>query len=230
MELNGIFGGFYKISVWITRFASLNVVWFIVNFPVLFFVYNLLLVESIGEMIITGIIISILAPFLFFPATTAMFAVMRKWIMGDDIKLASSYWKYFKEEYKKSVLGGAVISFFWVLLVVDYYFYVSTSQSKLFTAFFIVLAFLLIVFSLHFFSIIVHAKTKLFQALKNALIITIGNPILTIEVGVISALVIYLSFTKFAFLIPFFMGAIIAFFSFAAFLRFYTKLQEKSTN
>ncbi|MBM7573551.1 YesL family protein [Aquibacillus albus] len=227
MELTGIIGGFYKISVWITRFAAVNLLWFIFNFPVFFFVYNLLLVETINELVVTVIILSVITPFIFFPATTAMFAVMRKWVMGEDIKLASSYWKYYKEEYKKSVIGGMVIGCFWLLLAIDYYFYINASQSKLFIAFFILLAFILAVFTLHFFSIIVHAQTKLFSAFKNAMYITIGSPILTIEIGLISGLILYFSFHGVAFLIPFFIGAIIAFVSFAGFLRFYSKVQTK---
>ncbi|WP_077622417.1 YesL family protein [Sediminibacillus massiliensis] len=230
MELNGIFGGFYKISAWITRFACLNILWFIFNIPVLFFAYNLLLAGSIGEMVLTGIILSILTPFIFFPATTAMFSVMRRWVMGDDMKLVSSYWKYFKEEYRKSVLGGMFFGTCWLILAIDFYFYGNTDHdgSGIFYAFFIALSFLLLVFNLHFFSIIVHAKTNLLQALKNAMMITFGSPILTLEVGALSFLFIYLSFHGMAFLLPFGMGAIISFFAFAAFLRFYSKIQERT--
>ncbi|WP_163536172.1 DUF624 domain-containing protein [Gracilibacillus sp. YIM 98692] len=227
MELNGIFGGFYKISVWITRFSAVNLLWFVFNIPFLFFIYNLLLVETIQDLVVTGMIVGILAPFIFFPATTALFAVIRKWVMGDDIALIASFWRYYKEEYKLSVCGGIAISLISILLAVDYYFYIHTSQSDLFQAFFILAAFLLAVITLHFFSIIVHAKTKLWPAFKNAMLITLGSPLLTLEIGVISGLILYLSFHVFAFLIPFFMGALIAFVSFAAFYRYYSKIQDK---
>ncbi|WP_066195780.1 YesL family protein [Gracilibacillus timonensis] len=224
MELGGFIGVIYKISLWITRLTTVNLLWFFFNLPIWFFVYNLLLVETVSQLVLTGIIIFILSPLLLFPATTAMFAIVRKWVMGDEINILSSFWRYYREEYKKSILGGFVFVFIWTLLAINCYFYLNTNENGLFLAFFILLTFILFVISLQFFSIIVHAQTTLFTALKNAMFFTLGNPILTIELSLISGLFIYISLKEFTFLIPFFTGAIISYFAFSGFYRKYKKL------
>lgn len=223
MQISGIYGGFYRISVWITRLASVNLLWFIFTLPFFFFVYNLLLVQTASEMIVTGLIVLVLAPFIFFPATAALFSVTRRWIMKEDIRLIATYWKYYKQEYRMSMIGGIWISLICLLLGIDFYFYTQTSQSDIFLVFLIVVTFLFSIVTIHFFSIIVHAKTKIMRAFKNAMLITITNPFLTLKIGIASGIVIYLSFFMFAFLIPFFMGAIIAYVAFSSFYRSYSE-------
>lgn len=222
MQVSGVYGGFYRISIWITRFASVNLLWFLFTLPFFFFVYNLLLVQTVNEMIVTGFIVLTLAPFIFFPATTALFSVTRRWIMKEDIRLISTFWKYYKQEYKMSMVGGIWISLICLLLGIDFYFYLQTSQSDIFLAFLVIVTFLFSIVTIHFFSIIVHAKTKIIHALKNAMLITITNPFLTLKIGIASGIVIYLSFFMFAILIPFFMGAIIAYVAFSSFYHSYS--------
>src|SRR5690625_6922967 len=53
-----------------------------------------------------------------FPATIALFAVTRKWVMGDrDIPVFSTFWQTFRKEFLKSTLLG------WVLFVIGYMIY-----------------------------------------------------------------------------------------------------------
>ena len=67
-------------------------------------------------------------PLLFFPATTAMFASVRQWVMQGTISpLLKSYWGYYKENYKKSFLGGLILTAAWAVLIADYYYFVNKS-------------------------------------------------------------------------------------------------------
>jgi uncharacterized membrane protein YesL len=95
LELTGLMGGLYRACEWIMRFFVTNVLWLLFNLPIVFFVLNLLLAETINAVAVSMLPIAILVPFVFFPATTAMFAVVRKWIMKQpDIPIVRSFLKY----------------------------------------------------------------------------------------------------------------------------------------
>ncbi|MNV80396.1 hypothetical protein D3C71_1739970 [compost metagenome] len=80
----------------------------------------------------------------------------------------------------------------------------------------------------NFFSIIVHLHMKIFQIVKNSILITIGNPINSIVLLICNGVIVYICLTKFNFfLVVFFMGSIVATFSFWQFNRSFTKLQIK---
>jgi uncharacterized membrane protein YesL len=68
---------------------------------------------------------------------------------------------------------------------------------------------------------------KTFQFLKNAVLITIGKPFRSLSTAVMCGAVMFLS-TRFTFLIPFFMGSIIAYLAFWNFHLIYQKLQEQA--
>src|SRR4030095_13766866 len=79
----------------------------------------------------------------------------------------------------------------------------------------------------NFFSMLVHYHMKTFQLLKNAVLITIGKPFRSLSTAIMSGAVMYFS-TKFTFLIPFFMGSIIAYLAFWNFHLIYQKLQDQA--
>jgi hypothetical protein len=68
---------------------------------------------------------------------------------------------------------------------------------------------------------------KVLQIIKNAILITIGNPINSIMILICNGVIVYISVVKFTFLIPFFMGSIMATFTFWQFYRGFQKLQTK---
>lgn len=78
MELNGFVGVLYRTSEWIMRLVYLNLLWI---------AFSLL-----------GIVL-----FGFFPATAAMFSVVRKWIMGEtDVRVFKEFWQTYRKEFWKS--------------------------------------------------------------------------------------------------------------------------------
>lgn len=70
--MNGFIDGYYRFAVWITRFAYLNLLWI---------AFSLVGLGVVG----------------FFPATAAMFAVVRKWVHGEkDIPVFQVFGKTIK--------------------------------------------------------------------------------------------------------------------------------------
>ncbi|TVY08251.1 YesL family protein [Paenibacillus cremeus] len=229
MEFRGIMGGFYRISEWIMRLSVINVLWVICAFP--FFLVGLLLLQaqSTDQVLQSFLLLAILAPFTLFPSTAAMFTVARKWLTGEeDAPLFKTFFRGYKENFVQSMVGGLIYALLGVILYTNFRFYGSQTGTFGILRFLVMsLTVLLMISMFHFFSIMSHLHMKLFQIVKNALLITIGNPIRSLSMIVLNGVVIYVSFTKFTFLIPFFMGSLIAVISFWHFNLIFGKLQEK---
>ncbi|MDC3416619.1 YesL family protein [Aquibacillus salsiterrae] len=226
MELDGLTGRVYKITDWILVFVTVNIIWFIFNLPIVYLSISMLLIDEIEQYILLVTMILMLTPFVFFPSTTAMFGVIRKKILDDEVelKIVKSFWFYYKDNYKHSVIGGCIISFLWVILAVDYYFF-AQNLSELFSYLFIALSLILFVFTLYFFAVTVHVYSGIVSGLRNAIFFTFGNPVISFGIGLISVLFIYVSFQISTFFIPFFLGSLIAYISFLGFVRVFKNIQ-----
>jgi len=240
MEPRGLMGGFYRISEWIMRLAVINLLWIICSLPFVFLAFSFIFVypQAITEeMIVENGVLSylmlpilatcVVAPFTLFPATAAMFAVARKWVTGEaDVALFKTFFRGYKENYKQSMVGGLIYTILIVLMVVNYFFY----RDQMAIASYIFLAFLALLFAslFNYFSMLVHYHMKTFQLVKNAILITIGKPIRSLSTVMMCGVVIYISFFHLTFLIPFFMGSLVAFIAFWNFNLIYMKLQEQA--
>jgi len=245
MEMKGLMGGFYRISEWIMRLSVINLLWIVCSVP--FFLVLILefamwtqlkpeeLVAaitpttSIVSWFIMMLPVYVTAIFTLFPATAAMFTVARKWITGEeDVSLFKTFFRGYKENYKQSMIGGIFFVVLFSVLWVNFSFYREmTGMMQMLAYMFIAFFIILFVAFFHYFSIMVHFHMKTFQVFKNALLITIGRPIRTFIILLLNCAVIYLSFAQFTFLIPFFMGSIIAFLSFHQFYQIFRKTQDQ---
>ncbi|WP_426452350.1 YesL family protein [Paenibacillus sp. S-38] len=229
MEFRGIMGGFYRISEWIMRLSVINVLWILCGIP--FFMLGLILLQAgtTDQVLQTLILMAIVSPFTLFPSTAAMFSVARKWLTGDeDVPLFKTFFRSYKSNYVQAMLGGLLYVLFGVILYTNFRFY--GNQTGLFSVLrFLVLSLtvLLSISLFHYFSILSHLHMKTLQIVKNAMLITIGNPIRSISMIVLNGVVLYISFAVFTFLIPFFMGSLLAIVSFWHFNLIFGKLQEK---
>ncbi len=217
MKTDGLMGIVYIITEWLTRLAVTNLLWVFFNLPIFIVALNLLIVDSIDQMLFFIAIIALLLPFVFFPATTAMFALIRRWALNElDVPLIRSFWKYYRINYKRSSLGGLVIVGIWSILLIDYYYFTTNIHDVLkylFFALFIYMA----MFTLHFFSNTVHFDTKLKQTLKNALYMTLKNPITSLIVVILNVVIVAISVKVLPFLLVFFTASLVAGLSFMAF-------------
>lgn len=228
MEMKGLMGGFYRISEWIMRLSVTNVLWIVCSIP---FFYLLLVGMLNGAELLaqTLLLMAIVAPFTLFPATAAMFTVARKWVSGEaDVPLLRTFFRGYKENYLQSMIGGIIYVLIGVILYVNYHFYLTQSGTfRLLSVLFITFAVIVLASLFNFFSILVHLHMKTLQIVKNALLITIGNPISSVALIVCNGIILYVSIFKFTFLIPFFMGSLIAAFTFWMFYRSFSRLQQK---
>jgi uncharacterized membrane protein YesL len=221
MEMNGLMGGFYKLSVIITRFAFTNVLWVLFNLPILFILLSLLS-SNFTNMQMGLMQIVILSPFVFFPSTTALYGVVRKWVMGEgDLPILRSYIRHYKENYKKSLLGGFIFTLFWTGWILNYLMFFQ-QQSTFFQILFILLTALFFTWNVYFLSYTVHFEMKFIDSFKSSLILSIGNPLLSVGVALVNGALIYLSL-KLSFLIPFFIGSLCVY---CSFFYFYKVIQK----
>ncbi|MFY0762312.1 DUF624 domain-containing protein [Metabacillus dongyingensis] len=218
METNGLIGGFYKFSVLITRFALINVLWLLFNLPIVYILLSLLVSDDFTSLQMGLITIAFISPFIFFPATTAMYGVVRKWVMGEsDIPILRSFLRYYKENYKRSLLGGFVFALFWMSWILNYFMFFQ-QQSKFFIFMFILITAFFFTWNAYFLSFTVHFEMKFIASLKNSFMLTVGNPFSSIGLALINGVLIYISF-NFTFIIPFFIGSLSVYFSFFYFYK-----------
>ncbi|MRH41928.1 DUF624 domain-containing protein [Aquibacillus halophilus] len=158
MNFLGYQGGLFKLFEWISKFAYVNVLWMAFSF--------------------IGLII-----FGFFPATIAMFTIVRKWIMGDtDISIFKQFWSIYKQEFIKSnLLGLLLILVAGIIYVNLIYIEANTGNLLVLThipLYLFMFAFILTV--IYLFPVYVHYDVKFFQMFKNSFLIMIINPIYTL--------------------------------------------------
>ncbi len=171
----------------------------------------------------------IVAPFTLFPATAALFAVVRKWVMGDpDVKIFSLFFRSYKENYKQSMIGGIFYVLLLVIMMVDYTVYMTQFKNmQIIGIVMLILLIVLFVSLFNFFSMIVHYHMNIRQIMKNAVLITIIRPFRVIATVLGSAVVLFIG-SKYPALIFFFGGSLIAYWAFFNFYATFTKMQEQA--
>ncbi|RKL66937.1 hypothetical protein CR203_14015 [Salipaludibacillus neizhouensis] len=187
MKPGTFMGSLYQLCVWVMRLAYLNILW------VLF---------SIAGLLIFGI----------GPSTAAMFAVTRKWVMGEkDIPIFATFWEASRTEFIKSnVLLGIFIIIGFVL-----YFdlrFLLNYDGWLFTILTVGLISLIVLYLFVFlfvYPVFVHYNFNTFQYVKYSLLIVICNPLklvlLTISMGLA-----FIGFLIMPGLILFFSGSLVS--------------------
>jgi uncharacterized membrane protein YesL len=203
MQMNGVVGGFYRISEWIMKLAYINLLW------ILFTLAGLIL-------------------FGFFPATASMLSVNRKLIMGEvDIPIFKTFLTTYKEEFLKCNVTGLA------MVVVGYFLYldltlVSEASGIISLLYFPLLMIMLgfILTSFYVFPVIVHYDTKILQAIKNAFFIMILHPLSTIMM-VAGTISIYFLLITIPGLIPIFCGSLFSFVIMWSALLAFSKIEKK---
>jgi uncharacterized membrane protein YesL len=205
MQMNGAIGGFYRLCDWIMKLAYINILW--ISFSLL------------------GLIV-----FGLFPATAAMFVIVRKILMDkDEIPILKTFWESYKSEFLKSNILGLI------LIIAGYILYIDILFLRNTTGFINLLYYPTLVLSLGFvltllyvFPTFVHFDQGILQVIKNAFVIMLMNPLSTVLM-VIGSCAVYLLMTTIPGLIPLFSGSILSFVimwaSFFAFSRI-KKIQD----
>ncbi len=233
LEMKGAMGGLYKLTEWITRIAFSNILWVICTSPFLFIVLTKFLMavqtpEAHNEQLLSNWILGILSPFVLFPATAALFTVVRKWVMGNpDVSVFKTFFKGYKENYKQSMIGGIFYTLLFVIMYVDYTVYMTQLDGfQLVGIVMLVLLIVLFVSLFNFFSMTVHYEMKTTQLLKNAVLLTLIRPFRVFSTLIGSAVLAYIG-TQMPVLFVFFLFCLMALFAFFNFYATFTKMQEQ---
>ena len=113
-----------------------------------------------------------------FPATTAMFGVVREWQKQKDIRIISAFFHHLKGNFKQSFVLGNLWLVFTFLLIGDFII-TNQMQSNLkyvLFAFFFLLSIVYLFATITIFPVIVHYRVSWKDAIKNAMLLSIGNP------------------------------------------------------
>lgn len=185
-NMNGLMGKIYSLSELIMKLAYLNLLW--------------ILFTLLG-----------LGLFGLFPATSAMFSTIRKWIFGEgDKPIFSTFWFYFKRDFKQANILGYILIIVGLVLYFDLKFF-QASNHILFiisTFIFFILLFVYGVILLYIFPVFVHYDFKIPEYIKYTLIIAIGRPVIT-AIMIAGVLFVSVLLNTIPGLIPFFGGSIL---------------------
>lgn len=173
MNGNRLTSGLYQLSEWITRLAYLNILW------ILFTLFGL---------IIFGI----------FPATASVFAVIRHWIKGEEgMPIFKTFWSEYKANFISTQIIGYILVIIGAILYFDYHFF-SGQEGIIFGGIKILtgsVIFIYILVVLYIFPVFVHFKLKLFEYIKNALLISLSQLLLSIVMFIGTGLLYYAFFS-----------------------------------
>lgn len=123
-------------------------------------------------------IISSLALVTFFPATTAMFAVVRKWTTeGIDAGLFSLYVSKFRENFRKSFVIGLIWIAAGVVLYVDgtILFQFSFPGHIILISLLMFAGIIYLFTTCYIFLVLVNYELSLFHTIKNALFLSVSK-------------------------------------------------------
>lgn len=202
----GMMNGFYRLCEWVIKLAYINILW--------------ILFTCMG-LIIFGI----------YPATTAVFSLMRKFMKGDtDYPIFKSFWQNYKKDFLKSNYLGLIISVVGVVLYLDIYFVAQTNHTILQLVYYplllITIVFLLTL--LYVFPVFSHYDVNVFLVFRNAVMIMVSYPLHTFMMA-LGVVAVYFSFQSFPGVIPFYhvslLAFILAWFSYRAFIKIDVKQQ-----
>lgn len=179
-------GGFYKVFDWIYRLAFINILW-------LFF--------SVIGLVIFG----------FFPATVAMFSIVRHTILKENVPIFHTFWTVYKREFLKSNLLGLILTIIAYIFYVDLVFLKNTTGLIQFLYIpILVMSFIYILMLLYIFPVYVQYDIKVLQIIKNSFLIMVLYPFFTIIMITVGLITTYFMFQIPSSLI-FFSGSIISF-------------------
>ncbi|ARK32083.1 YesL family protein [Halalkalibacter krulwichiae] len=196
----------YAILEWITRFAYINALW---------------IIFTLAGAILLGL----------FPATVAMFSVIRQWLKGKtDLPIFSTFWQYYKTEFLKSNRLGLLV--YLVALIIGFnlfFLYANIGELLTWTSAPLLAGIILFVFILFYlFPAYAHYDLGLFQLIKNAFLTMLVSPIHNVVI-IISLVAFYFIVTVIPALAFIFGASFYGFITMWFALHAFNRIQEKQS-
>ncbi|PAV31250.1 hypothetical protein CIL05_00925 [Virgibacillus profundi] len=157
-------------------------------------------------------VITCLPIITFFPATSAMFSVIRRWKLKGDSGVLFLYIKYFKENFKQSFIIGTIWVIFSVILYFDFLF-IRQFEFRVFLLVPLLFIALLFIFTtIYLFSTISHYNASIKVIIKSSFLVSMAYFPMTILNLILLALILVILY--------YFPIMSLILFSFAAFVNF----------
>lgn len=153
MQLNGAMKVVYQAGEWIIRLVYANLLW--------------MLFTLLG-----------LGIFGFMPATVSLFALLRKWIIGNEVDSAFTiFWTNYRKEFLKANLFGVMFLVIGLIIRLDILFF-RDSSNLVFQILFVLmicLSLLYFITLVNFFPVYVHYDLSIFNYVKYAFLIGLSQ-------------------------------------------------------
>ena len=107
-------------------------------------------------------------------------------------------------------------------------YYARTVQNTAFFVSFLIMGFLLFVWTVNYFSFQANFRERLMNLLKNSFFFTLGKPLASLTIGFVGLSLFYVSFFRLIFLLPFFTFSLQAFVSYQIFHFVLLRVREKN--
>jgi uncharacterized membrane protein YesL len=204
MKLQGWKGGLYRLSEWIMNLAYMNLLW--IAFTLL-------------GLIVFGLM----------PATVAMFAVLRKWMMGNlNLPVFQAFWKFYRKDFLKSNVTGLV------LFVIGYILYIDITVFEFGQSIYgqihqlgvFIIAIIYTIALVFFFPLYVQYDLKWFQYIKLSFLTGVSSPFRAIWM-LFLVYGLYFVITKIPGFILFFGGSVTGYLWLMIALPLFAKLEKK---
>lgn len=152
--------------------------------------------------------------FGFFPALTALFYIVRKWLTGySDIPITKNFWFAYKKEFVRSNVIGAILFLSGLLLFINLSIAEVVNEPIIRFSYYILLlvTILFACMCLYVFPVYVHFNGSMVQMFKNAFLFLFVQPIHTVCMVAGGVIILYFMLRFVPGLIPFFSMSIFAF-------------------
>lgn len=194
--------GIYGFSIKVVQLVYLNFLWLLFTF--------------IGAGI-----------FGLFPATIALFTVLRKMTSNDQVTIFPLFWATYKAEFKKAI-GYALLTYIVIfILAIDFYAVYYIGGFLQFTIFpLIIVTYLVISTLIVFFPVYVHFELTYWQYIKQAFLIGIVSPF-TVLLLIFYVIVCYGLFNLMPGAIPLFGVSLFAYLCSHQALKIFNRIEKK---
>lgn len=181
----------YELSDKISKLFVANLLWIILNSPLLIVVIQLQIVTQPSSYYVLLPLLSLGFPLFFFPATQALFCIARDVVLQTPVSILKSFWMHWISNFKTSLKMGILLSGAFTGL--GFILYYSWSISFiLFTVGLIALIFILI-WTLQLFCFQAHFEMPTLWKLKRARQLVFARIFYATGVFMLVILIIYVS-------------------------------------
>jgi len=155
-----------------------------------------------------------------------MFAIVRRWIMKLPIpNLFTSFWRYYKENYFKSLFGSLLFLLMWFIWVMNFrlsFVQIGTAQFYIY----VIAAFVITSMMNYYFSDIVHYKIKFLYTIQKGIYMTIFYIHYTLGAAAATIIALVALYSVHPLLIFLFGGSITAYIYFFAYYQIYLRAKK----